>query len=334
VKIELEEDLLATGLPDEEWCAPWLENYFPTPLRERFRAAMDAHPLRREIIITQVVNDMVNHGGVSFVYRAIEETGAAAADVVRAYLVVTELFGLREIWAQTEELDNRASVDAQVAVLGEVRRVLDRGVRWLLQSRGGTIEVEAEVARLGPGIVELLPSVPDLFVGRESEAIRAHVGELVEAGVPAALAARSTSALYGFGLLDVVELARRGDRAPADVAAVYYAVSERFQIDDLLDRISDLPRDDQWTALARMALRYDLYAALAGLTAEVLRTVPGEMAAMDRVSTWAATNAVSISRAMTTLGMLPEDGQADLATLSVVLRQVRTVVRASAGSTA
>jgi hypothetical protein len=36
---------------------------------------------------------------------------------------------------------------------------------------------------------------------------------------------------------------------------------------------------------------------------------------------------------MTTLNMLPADGEADLATMSVVLRQVRTVVRASAGRT-
>jgi glutamate dehydrogenase len=331
VKIELEEGLLGTGLADESWSAPWLVNYFPTPLRERFRPAMDEHPLRREIIVTQVVNDMVNHGGVSFVYRAIEETGAAAADVVRAYLVVTELFGLREIWARTEELDNRASVDAQTAVLGELRRVLDRGVRWLLQSRSGTIDVAAENARLRPGIAELLPRVAELFVGRESASISAHVAELVEAGVPEELAARSTSALYGYGLLDVVELAQRLHLEPAAVADVYYAVSERFHIDDLLDRISALPRDDQWTALARMALRYDLYAALAGLTAEVLRTVAGDMPATDRVSTWAAANAVSITRAMTTLSLMPDDGVADLATLSVVLRQVRTVVRASAG---
>jgi glutamate dehydrogenase len=332
-KIGLEEELLDTVLPDEDWCAPWLVEYFPSPLRERHRAHMDSHPLRREIIITQVVNDMVNHGGVSFMYRAIEETGAEPADVVRAYMVVTQLFGLREIWPDTEALDNKAPTEAQLAVLGEVRRVLDRGVRWLLQSRSGSIDVEAEIARLGPGIADLLPQIPELFVGRESTAIRAHVTELEAAGVPAELAARSTSALYGFGLLDVVELARRTGRAPAAVAEVYYAVSERFGIDNLLDRISALPRNDQWTALARMALRYDLYAALAGLTAEVLRKVPDDMTATDRVSKWAEANAVSITRAMTTLNMLPTDGHADLATLSVVLRQVRTVVRASAGST-
>ena len=168
---------------------------------------------------------------------------------------------------------------------------------------------------------ELLPQIPRLFVGREAESIAAHVEELTEAGVPADLARRSACALYGFGLLDVVELARR-----------YFAVSERFRMDDLLDRISALPRDDRWRALARMALRYDLYAALAGLTAEVLESTPGGDRGPERVSEWANANSASIARAMTTLNMLPADGEADLATMSVVLRQVRTVVRASGGS--
>ncbi len=293
---------------------------------------MDTHPLRREIITTMVVNDMVNHGGISFVYRAMEETGADLVDVLRAYVVMIEVFGLRKIWADAEALDTRAPTEAQMAVFTESRRVIDRGVRWLLQSRNSAIDVNGEIERLKPGIDELLPQVPDLFVGRESVAIRAHIDDLVARGVPAELAASSTSALYGFGLLDAVELARRTRRAPRTVAETYYTVSERFGVDNLLDRISLLPRLDRWQALARMALRYDLYAALAGLTKVVLDNEPGDASAADRVEAWVGANTGSIARALNTLNMMPEDGHADLATLSVVLRQIRTVARASAAS--
>ena len=45
----------------------------------------------------------------------------------------------------------------------------------------------------------------------------------------------------------------------------------------MLSRISPLPRGDRWQALARAALRYDLYAALEALTVAVLTsTPPGE----------------------------------------------------------
>ena len=53
-------------------------NYFPTPLRERFADRMAEHRLRREIVTTVLVNEAVNRGGISFVFRAVEETGGLA----------------------------------------------------------------------------------------------------------------------------------------------------------------------------------------------------------------------------------------------------------------
>jgi glutamate dehydrogenase len=112
------------------------------------------------------------------------------------------------------------------------------------------------------------------------------------------------------------------------VAKVYFVISCRFQIDALLSQISRLPRNDRWQTLARMALRYDLYAALAGLTAEVLQSTPAEDSPEDRVSEWEQVNAASIARAGNAMGSV-EESPADLAALSVLLRQIRTLVKTS-----
>ena len=47
---------------------------------------------------------------------------------------------------------------------------------------------------------------------------------------------------------------------------VYFRMSERFGIDGMLTRVARLPRDDRWDALARGALRDDLYAVLEAFT--------------------------------------------------------------------
>nr|WP_211247768.1 NAD-glutamate dehydrogenase [Cryptosporangium arvum] len=330
VKITLADDVLAGGVPDDPWCRPILRDYFPTPLREKYALYAEKHPLHREIITTAVVNEVVNHGGISFVYRAMEETGATQADIVRAYAVIRDVFGLDKLWKAANELDASVPATAQTAVMVQARRVLDRGVRWLLQSRSGTIDVEADIERLKPGMSELTAEMGGLMLGREAERYRSFASELESEGVPTDLADRVTSTLYGFGLLDVVELARHTELPRREVATLYYTLSERFRIDEMLDRISALPRADRWQALARLALRYDLYSTLDSLTREVLRRVPGDLPAEERVSRWADANADNISRALTTLGLLAEDAPSDLATLTVVLRQIRTVVRASA----
>jgi glutamate dehydrogenase len=329
VKISLEREVLADQIVDEPWTNDVLAHYFPTPLRQRFAGRMAGHRLRREIITTALVNEVVNRGGTSFVFRAMEESGASAADVIRAYVVVRDVYGLKEIWAAAEALDSQVPTSAQVLVFLESRRLLDRAVRWLVTTRRSPIDVVGETAKLQPGIAELLPQLPSGLIGVERKSMDEHMATLVEKGVPIDLAERVTWVNYGFGLLDVLETGRSTDRPPAEVAQVYFVLSERFQIDQLLSHISKLPRGDRWQTLARMALRYDLYGALAALTAEVLLSTRSEPSAEERVSEWEETNKASIARASNAMGDV-DDTPAELAALSVLLRQIRTLVKTSA----
>jgi glutamate dehydrogenase len=329
VKIVLEDDIVESSLPDDPWTAEVLADYFPTPLRERCPDRMAGHRLRREIVTTSLVNETVNRGGTSFIYRAVEETGASAEDVIRGYVVVRDIYGLRELWAAVEALDNKVPTAAQTQVYLASRRLLDRAVRWLMQNRRSPLDVEAQIARFQPGIRSLLPDVRTLFRGREGDALEEYAASLVASGIPEDLADWATRIVYGFGLLDIVEVALVAERDVAEVAEVYFVLSEQFRVDDLLSKISALPREDRWQTLARMALRYDLYAALAALTKEVLSSTPADQPAEDRVAQWEQANASSITRTRKAIGEFG-DSQADLAALSVLLRQIRTLVRTAA----
>ncbi|WP_018351163.1 NAD-glutamate dehydrogenase [Longispora albida] len=328
-KIVLEDEINESALPDEEWTNEVLTGYFPTPLRERYAADMHNHPLRREIVTTVLVNEVVNRGGISFVYRAAEETGVDPADVLRAYIVVREVFGLRELWRAVEDLDNQVPTETQTMVLLEARRLMDRAVRWLVQNRRIPIDVPGEIARLRPGVTKLLPELGTLFRGAERDSLRAHAAFLTGKGISEDLADWATRLMYGFGLIDIVETALATGRELDEVAGVYFVLSERFRVDALLTKISHLPRLDRWQTLARMALRYDLYAALAALTAEVLATGDPSLPAGERTDQWEQFNAASIARARNAIGEF-DDSRADLAALSVLLRQIRTLVRTSA----
>jgi glutamate dehydrogenase len=77
-----------------------------------------------------------------------------------------------------------------------------------------------------------------------------------------------------------------------------------------------------------MALRYDLYAALAELTATVLASTDPQTDATQRVTEWEHMNEANVARTTRALAELA-DSSADLAPLSVLLRQIRTLVRTS-----
>ena len=326
-KITLKKALLASSLPDEPWFTRALRGYFPREIAERYGDRLHEHPLRREVVTTRVVNDLVNRGGITFVFRATEESGADPAEIARAYTVVREVFGFAAYWRDIESIDGKVPTQAQTALYLEGRRLLDRSVRWLLQTRRSHIDVEGEIERFREHVSGLSTSVAKLLRGAECERLYSRAAEFEALGAPADLALRASGLLDAFSLLEVVDIAEATGRSPHDVAPVYFALSERFEVDRLLTRITALPRDDRWQALARSALRYDLYAALASLTRAVLAASSSSDPVDTAIASWEQQNAEGLARTRATLEDINTSEASDLAALSVALRAIRTLVR-------
>ncbi|RRS01926.1 NAD-glutamate dehydrogenase [Glycomyces terrestris] len=324
VKIWAKRAVLDSDLPTEDWTAPVLREYFPAPLREPYADLMAEHPLHREIVTTAVVGEAVNRGGTTFLFRIADETGADVVDVIRAYVIIRDAFGLPALWRRIEALDNQVPQESQVAAMLVIRRLLDRGVRWLVQHRRGQLDVTAETERLRPGLAVLQPMLPVLLTDSEAVGFEEFVDQLEDQGMPAEIARDASAPIFGFGLVDVVECARLLETDLETTAKVYYGIAARVHLDEILNQISALPRTNRWQTLARSALRYDLYGAMHGLTSSVLQAKPGTDPA-EAVDSWAERNAAEIARIHEATEEA-ERSDEKLAVLSVSLRQIRGLV--------
>jgi glutamate dehydrogenase len=331
-KLALKKDLLRSALPDEPWFQATLTKYFPNPIRERYQDKLASHPLRREIITNAVVNSMVNRGGMSFAFRASEETGATAEQVTRAFVVCREVFDMVGFVGSVEELDNVVSTETQTALYLEFRRLLDRAVRWFLVNRPSTINVASEVERFSKVVAELGPQMSTLLQGAERRRFEVRAKELQALGAPKEMAVRAASLLDQFSLLDIVEISADTQRDSAEVGPVYFATSEQFGIDVMLTRVTKLPRDDRWDSLARGALRYDLYAVLKALTTAVLDSSPSGMTPKERAVVWSKANAESLDRANAALAGIQRLDNPGISALSVALRILRGVIRSGSAT--
>ena len=133
------------------------------------------------------------------------------------------------------------------------------------------------------------------------------------------------------GQLDIVQIADSVGQSPAEIMPLYFALSERYDVDRLLSRITALPRGDRWTALARQALRTDLYAALAGVTAGVATATPPGESPERRIASWEDQHREGLTRAQATLDQIAALETGDLATISVALRVLRNLVAQGQG---
>ncbi|UFU06880.1 NAD-glutamate dehydrogenase [Ruania halotolerans] len=327
-KLALKADLATTDLPDGAWFSRTLSAYFPEPLRARYGDAINEHPLRREIIVNDVVNSMVNRGGITFAFRATDETGATSEQVARAFVACREIFDLESYVAEVEQLDLQVPTDVQTRMYIDFRRLLDRSSRWMVLRRPDAVDVAEEVDRFAAPVQSLMGRLPQLMSGPAQRRCADLAAELVEAGVGEDLAARTSTLLPALALLDVVEIANETGEDLEAVAALYFALSARFHVSALLDRIAALPLDDRWGALARAAVRDDLTGALRDLTRTVQKTTPAEESPERRVQVWAGQAGAALDRAEQALPEVAGLRGAGLAPLSVAVRALRSLVQA------
>jgi len=324
-KIDLNEALLESDVPEDPYLSAELDRYFPAPLPERFGGEMRSHRLFRQIVTTQVVNNMLHGGGTTFAFRLHEETGAPASQIARAYACAREIFEMRPLWGEIENLDCKCDSGVQIELLLEGRRLVERSSRWLLGNRPRQLDIASTVSHFRPGAMGLYASITRLLSPEDAEPLARRADELREQGVPEDLATRVAALPIMFSALDIVVVADQGELDVDQVAAAHFRLGSRLGLHWLRDRIVELPRDDRWRARARAALRDDLYAIHREITSEVLRSASDDDEPAGLVDGWIDSNPAS-ARALQTVGDIRSGQSYDLTTLPVAVREMRNLI--------
>jgi len=335
VKLALKEDVLASDLPDQEVFAARLPAYFPAQLRDNFVDEIRSHQLRREIVTTMLVNNVVDTGGITFAYRATEDAGVGYVDAVRAFAATDAIFGIGHTWRliRTAAQLNGIACDVSDRMTLDLRRLLDRASRWFLNYRPQPLAVGAEINRFAATVAELAPRIPEWLRGDDRAIVVKEAAEFSAGGAPEDLSYTVATGLYQYSLLDVIDIADIVERDPAEVADSYFALMDYLGTDGLLTAVSALPRDDRWHALARLAIRDDIYVSLRALCFDVIAAgEPGETGE-QKISEWEHSNGSRVQRAHRTLTEIYASDAFDLATLSVAARQIRSMTRTTGKGT-
>jgi glutamate dehydrogenase len=321
-KMALDQELVASDLPDAPELAGDLIDYFPPQLRQRFAAEIGAHPLRREIVATVVTNDLVNRAGLTFVTDLRAATGAAPPDVTRSYRIVRAVFGLPELWAAIEALDGTVPVLVQTEMLLDIAGLVEHAAAWLL--RRGRLDIGGDVARLRPSAETLTQALPPLLPATERAILDQRIARLAAAGVPQSLAERVGSVPFLTSALEVSDLAEHAQQPLTQAARIYYGVGARFALDEMRAAARRLPAETAWQKQAVETVIDDVYALQSDLAARVLETSNGARGnGADPVAAWAAARAATLAPVEALAADLRTAAAPDLAMLVVASRQLR-----------
>src|SRR5439155_1503751 len=273
-KISLKTALLASRLPGDPYLEHDLAAYFPARVVERFGHLLAEHPLRRELIATVLANDVVDSQGITFVSRAVAETGAEPADVARAFRIARAVTGADDRWTEIEELDGVIDPVLQNELLAGVDWLVEKTSRWYLQNAPG-VDLGATIAADAPGFAELNAHLGEVVSASSRAAREEAAAQLIARGSPETLARRHVFQPALVHAPDIVAVARVGGLPIADVARAFSSIGDVLHLDWLEGQLDRLAAGSRWERWALNAVEDDLLVVRREAVARALASADG-----------------------------------------------------------
>ena len=327
-KIWVNEELLASDLPDDEALHDDLVAYFPTPLRKIYKKEITKHRLRREIVATLATNSVINRAGGSFINQLIERTGMPASDVVRAYIIARRCLGMRAIWAEIDALDNKVPAVIQSKMRLNTNRLIEWVTLWFLRNGRRPLDITSHVVEFSGGFTELYGCLEKCLPRHYHLDVIERGRPYVEAGVPKSLASRIAGLVNMFSGCDIIRLASARKMSISDAAKLYFAIGTRFHLGSLRGASDRLETQSHWQKLAVAALIEEIYGHQLALAILVMDTRGRKKKGFETeaaIANWVEKNQIAVERTEHLISELSATEINDLAMIAVASRQLRTL---------
>jgi glutamate dehydrogenase len=328
-KAILKEQLIASDVSEDSYLARAMEGAFPQRILEQYGEEIHGHGLRREIIATQIANDIINRVGVSFVGRLVISTGSGIPEISRAYITARDIFGLQKQWEAIEALDYEVDSQVQSDIMAELVRLMRRASRWLLRNRRHQLDPAQAIAEFQPGVAELESALPGLLTGSAAEAVRQRYQELAEHNVGSELAQFVAGSQYLYAAMGIIEASRNTDATAMEVAELFFRLGEKLDLDWFAGQITAAKVENEWQALARDTYLEDLEWQQRSLAVGALKHICERRDPKLCIERWMSEESVLIERWKTMLTDLHAVPAPDFAMFAVANRELLDLAQSS-----
>jgi glutamate dehydrogenase len=270
-KLSLKQELIDSSVVDDPAMESYLHGYFPAEAVQVVGSSMlPRHRLSREIIATELANDMVDLMGAAFVHRMSRDTRASAPAVARAWFIAARLCGAAELRRRLESLEDTLPVRAIYRWLLGLGRVLERTARWVLANVPADAAAEPVIRAYLDGLRTLRDNFESIVAGEERKLFEARVAEMRELTRETDLAASLITLRFLDQLLEILKTSSDTGLPPDRVGQAYYAAAELLAVPRLRQAIFSAAGESRWDQRAARVLDEDLSRAHRYMTVALL----------------------------------------------------------------
>jgi len=271
-KIDLIARLETTTLVEDTYLVGrFLRPYFPHAIAERFSAEVGAHRLRHELIATRAVNELVDLVGSTFVFDFVRDRGVAAEDVVRAWVIATDVMSIHERAAELKRNASNTPADSELGAFLALERACASATRWALAELEPATSIGAAVTRFKPAFEMLCGEFESMLAASERERFERVYRDLRADVADPDLAHGLARLSFADHLLSILSLSFSREAEAAKTAEAYFRLGEHLNFAVLEQALSSIGAgEDRWERRAAGELATELRAARLALCCAVL----------------------------------------------------------------
>ena len=320
-KLVLQDAIERSDLPNDDALRATLFNAFPEPMQGKFKAQIDGHQLRSEIIATKLANRIVNRLGPIHPYELAEEEGADLAQVAAAFVTVEGLFGVDALW---DELDGATMPEtARLRLFDRLAAAVANLMSDVLRMASGQVSPSQIIADLGKGVKVLADATDQLLATESKQQSTRLLTSLVDAGAPEKLAARVTHLFDLDGAVGLAALAREFEIEPKALTRGFTSIGERLGIDWAQSTAAMMIPSDVWERLLVSGLARDFQQMRLELLRRLARRKGAKEDMPGIVTRWVDDHEVAVRQFRTMIGR----AQAQAPVAPAMLAQIASMAR-------
>lgn len=271
VKSEVVQTVLSSSLPEEPFLEKYLFEYFPRAIVDRFPEYIRRHPLRREIVATQIANMLVETVGAIAISRIAEETGNSEQEAIAEFLVVDEILGTRELLRQLEALLNTAkSFMAYFKGFLAIVRAIDGVMRWLLDHSSKKLDLSSRVKKYQGLFSSLIADTEKILPESERLQYGDAYQELVTSGYTCELAKKIAALAYSASYANIITISLAMNREMFQTAQLYMNLLSEFQVPHLFEQAKGFEPSDHFENLCLRRVTNELRDSIGLLTERMI----------------------------------------------------------------
>jgi glutamate dehydrogenase len=322
VKVKLKDTLAVDEIADNEYLTGWVEKAFPEQLCKKYPKQVHNHILRKEIIATQLANDMVDNMGSTFCHRLAESTGESAPEIALAYVTARDVFQFDAFQEQVESLDYKVSSDDQLSLLTSMMRRVRRGTRWFLRNRRGDLNPATDVSNFQKKVSDVVKATADVLVDEEKKVWNEKCEYFQSLGLNKDAASVMAMPGYLFSGLGVAEAAEQSQASISDTVGMHYLLGDKLGLYWFARAVTDVKVENHWQAMARESFIDDIDKVLRVMTVSLLKLSGNNYQLEEVLQLWMQEYPLLVSRWREIAHDLQTNTHTDFAMFSVAMREL------------